>query len=163
MVTLGIPSSPFILGFVVQRVEYHWVYWILAIINAVQFILYIFFGPEIRYIGRRKDITPSMSTASTNRKEYLIFHRIDPEPLRLWDFIQPLTLFNRITVVVPAIAYAMVFAFSAVLTTVEIPQLLQEKFTLSTQGIGLQFLPIMIGSVLGEQVGGPLSDFLMKK
>ncbi|KAF3400642.1 hypothetical protein DPV78_005884 [Talaromyces pinophilus] len=161
MVTLGIPSSPFILGFVVQRVEYHWVYWILAIINAVQFILYIFFGPETRYIGRRKDITPS--TGSTIRKEYLTFHRIDPEPLRLWDFIQPFTLFNRITVVVPAIAYAMVFVFSAVLTTVEIPQLLQEKFALSTQGIGLQFLPIMIGSVLGEQAGGPLSDFLMKK
>lgn len=161
MLTLGIPSSPFILGFVVQRVDYHWVYWILAIINAVQFILYIFFGPETRYIGRREDISPS--TASTIRKEYLTFRRIDPEPLRLWDFIQPLTLFNRVTVVVPAIAYAMVFVFSAVLTTVEIPQLLQEKFALSTQGVGLQFLPIMIGSILGEQAGGPLSDFLMKK
>lgn len=32
MVTLGVPSAPFIFGFVVQRVGYRWIYWTLAIV-----------------------------------------------------------------------------------------------------------------------------------
>jgi MFS family permease len=31
LLTLGIPLSPFIFGFVAQRVGYRWIYWILAI------------------------------------------------------------------------------------------------------------------------------------
>lgn len=34
MVTLGVPISPFIFGFVAQRVSYRWIYWILAIVST---------------------------------------------------------------------------------------------------------------------------------
>jgi MFS family permease len=34
LVTLGVPFSPFIFGFVAQRVNYRWIYWILAIVRA---------------------------------------------------------------------------------------------------------------------------------
>jgi MFS family permease len=34
MVTLGVPIGPFIFGFVVQRVDYRWIYWILAIVSV---------------------------------------------------------------------------------------------------------------------------------
>ncbi|KIM94313.1 hypothetical protein OIDMADRAFT_45739 [Oidiodendron maius Zn] len=150
MVTLGVTTSPLIFGFVTQYVkDYHWIYWILAITNAVQFILYIFFGPETLF--------------TTFYKRYITFCRIDPRPLCLREFIQPLFLITRVSVAIPAVAYAMVFVFAAVLTTVEIPQLLQEKFNLSAQGIGLQFIPLIIGSVLGEQVGGKLSDLWMNR
>jgi MFS family permease len=33
MVTLGVPSAPFIFGFVVQRVGYRWIYWTLSIVR----------------------------------------------------------------------------------------------------------------------------------
>lgn len=33
MVTLGVPISPFIFGFVALRVGYRWIYWILAIVS----------------------------------------------------------------------------------------------------------------------------------
>jgi MFS family permease len=33
MVTLGVPSAPLIFGFVVMRVGYRWIYWILAIVS----------------------------------------------------------------------------------------------------------------------------------
>jgi MFS family permease len=33
MVTLGVPTGPFIFGFVTQRVGYRWIYWILAIVS----------------------------------------------------------------------------------------------------------------------------------
>jgi MFS family permease len=35
MVTLGVPVSPFIFGFVTNDVGYRWIYWILAIVSLV--------------------------------------------------------------------------------------------------------------------------------
>jgi MFS family permease len=32
LVTIGVPVSPFLMGFVAQRVGYRWIYWILAIV-----------------------------------------------------------------------------------------------------------------------------------
>lgn len=33
LITLGVPVSPFIFGFVAQRVGYRWIFWILAIVS----------------------------------------------------------------------------------------------------------------------------------
>ncbi|KAJ6086562.1 hypothetical protein N7467_005476 [Penicillium canescens] len=156
MVTLGVPVGPFIFGFVVQRVGYRWIYWILAITNAVELILYIFFGPETRYIGA--DIH---SKSSAFKTEYMSLRRIDPTPMKMREFWHPLTLFTNIPVLLAAIAYSMVFLFASVLNSVEVPQLLQSKFELNAQQLGLQFLGLIIGSLLGEQLGGFMSDMWM--
>lgn len=62
---------------------------------------------------------------------------------------------------IPAVTYAIVFAFTSVLITVEIPQLFVPKFEFNPQQIGLQFLGNIIGSVLGEQIAGRGSDWWM--
>lgn len=36
MVTLGVPIGPFIFGFVAQRVDYRWIYWVLAIVSSTK-------------------------------------------------------------------------------------------------------------------------------
>ena len=122
--------------------------------NACQFILYIFLGPETRYIE-------GSSTASPFQRQYLHIRRIDPRPLRVDEFTHPLSLFCNIPVLLAAVAYAMVFVFASVLNSVEVPQLLQSKFELNAQQLGLQFLGLIIGSLLGEQLGGILSDLWM--
>ncbi|RLL93220.1 hypothetical protein CFD26_101575 [Aspergillus turcosus] len=157
MVTLGVPIGPFIFGFVAQRVGYRWIYWVLAITNAIQFILYLFLGPETRYIGTDN------SKQSTFQREYLSIRRIDPTPFTLREFYHPLTLFTNIPVLTAAAAYAMVFLFGSVLNSVEVPQLLQSKFNLNAQQLGLQFLGLIIGSLLGEQLGGHASDTWMAR
>ncbi|PYI16155.1 MFS multidrug transporter [Aspergillus japonicus CBS 114.51] len=158
MVTLGVPIGPFIFGFVTERVGYRWIFWILAITNAVEFLLYLPFGPETRYVGT--DL--HSSTTSTFKREYLtLFHRIDPTPFRAAEFYHPLTLFTNIPVLIASVAYAMVFLFGSVMNSVEVPQLLQVKFGLNAQQLGLQFLGLIIGSLLGEQLGGVLSDTWM--
>lgn len=156
MVTLGVPAAPFIFGFVAQRVSYRWIYWVLAITNGVQLIFYAFLGPETRYI--RKGVEHH---GSTRKQEYFTFGRIDSTPFRVWDFIEPLRFVTKPCVIIPAAAYSMVFLFASVLITVEIPQLFGEKFQFDTQQLGYQFLGTIIGSVVGEIVGGPLSDFWM--
>ncbi|KAL4896853.1 major facilitator superfamily domain-containing protein [Aspergillus ambiguus] len=156
MVTLGVPVGPLIFGFVANRAGYHWIFWLLAIINGGQFILYLFFGPETRYLGGAEN-------SSEFRMQYLSIRRIDPTPLKLSEFIHPLTLAAKPNVMIPAVVYAMVFLFGSVLVTVEVPQLLQEKFGLNAEQLGLQFLGVIIGTVLGEQIGGSMSDYWMNR
>jgi hypothetical protein len=93
--------------------------------------------------------------------QFWSFRRINPATFRFEDFIHPLRLAGRITVLIPAIAYAITFGFSVVLVPVELPAVLQEKFGLSTSALGLQFLGLLIGSLLGEQLGGSMSDMWM--
>lgn len=50
LITLGVPISPFLFGFVALRVDYRWIYYVLAITNGVQLVLYTFLGPETRYL-----------------------------------------------------------------------------------------------------------------
>ncbi|KFY78553.1 hypothetical protein V499_02297 [Pseudogymnoascus sp. VKM F-103] len=146
LVTIGVPLSPFIFGFVAER------------INGVQFILYLFLGPETRYI--RNGVTHH---GSDFKQEYLQFSCIDPSPISAYEFIQPLFLSRKLCILLPAIAYAMTFLFCSVLVTVELPQLFGEKFHFNDQQLGLQFLGLIIGSVIGEQLGGILSDTWMNR
>lgn len=69
---------------------------------------------------------------------------------------------TRPSIVIPTCAYAMIFLFCNIMTTVEIPALLQTKFELNTEQVGLQFLGMVIGSIIGEQMGGSLSDYWMR-
>ncbi|RHZ46621.1 putative MFS multidrug transporter [Aspergillus thermomutatus] len=163
MVTLGVPTGPFIFGFVAQRVGYRWIYWVLAITNAVQFLLYLFFGPETRYTGTDLGSSSSSSSSSAFQREYLSLRRIDPTPFTVREFYHPLTLFTNPPVLIAACAYAMVFLFGSVLNSVEVPQLLQSKFALNAQQLGLQFLGLIVGSLLGEQLGGSASDAWMAR
>ncbi|ODM14492.1 hypothetical protein SI65_10114 [Aspergillus cristatus] len=156
MVTLGIPIGPLIFGFVANRVGYVWIYWILAITNGCQFILYIFLGPETRYVESNKT-----GSVSDFQRQYIRLGRIDPQPFTLNEFIHPLSLFRRIPVMLAAVAYGMVFLFASVMNSIEIPQLLQHKFELNAEQLGLQFLGLIIGTLLGEQLGGIMSDLWM--
>jgi hypothetical protein len=124
----------------------------------VQFITYLFLGPETLYM---RNVVRHNTSAF--KQEYLNFKRIDPAPLKLVEFIQPLFLFRYTSIWVPTVAYSIVFNFCSVLLTVEIPQLLIPKFGLNPQELGLQFLGIMIGLVIGEQFGGRISDLWMNK
>lgn len=153
LVTIGVPVSPFIFGFVAERVDYRWIYYILAITNGVQFILYTFFGPETRYL--REGVR---HTGSSFKQKYFTFARLDPSPLKVWDFFQPLGFAAKPCVMIPAAAYSMIFLFGSILPTIEIPQLFPEEFEFNAQQVGLQFLGLIIGSVIGEQVGGLISD-----
>ncbi|KAJ4363514.1 hypothetical protein N0V83_009809 [Neocucurbitaria cava] len=161
MITIGIPLAPLIFGFVTFRVGYRWIYWILAIINGVQLVLYSLFGPETRFI-RHNHAQHAISGFAAFKESYLKFRRIDPTPITLVEFISPLRLFKYPCVVIPAVAYAMVFLFGSVLCTVEIPQLFAEKFHFNAQQIGLQFIGLIIGSIIGEQIGGHSSDLWMR-
>lgn len=52
----------------------------------------------------------------------------------------------------------MIFLWGSIVLTIEIPQAFPEKFGFNTQQVGLQFIGVIVGSVIGEQIGGLISD-----
>ncbi|KAJ5248606.1 hypothetical protein N7468_000057 [Penicillium chermesinum] len=149
MVTIGVPISPFLFGFLALRISYRWIYWVLAITNAVQLLLYFVFGAETLYL--REEGFPKRATTADNT--LFSFRRIDPTPPAL-----PLAYATKPCVIIPAAAYAMVFLWGGIMLTIQTSQIFPEQFGFNTQQVGLQFLGIIIGSVLGEQIGGLISD-----
>jgi MFS family permease len=59
---------------------------------------------------------------------------------------------------IPAFSYSMVFLLAGVFISIEIPQLFVEQFGFTAEQIGLQNISIIIGTLIGEQIGGFMSD-----
>lgn len=129
--------------------------------NAVQFILYFFLGPESRYL-RGSERTEEERNRPAAKAQYWSFRRIDKSPMTVYDFVEPLTHAAHPCVVLPAVAYAMEFLWTSIMVTVEIPQLFPELFGFNTQQNGLQMIAIIVGTIIGEQIGGRVSDMWMK-
>ena len=157
--TLGVPLAPFLFGFAAQRINYRWVYYILAITNAIQLVLYTFLGPETLYIRNKSDV----SHISQRKRKCLPIRRIDPTPFTVHELFHPLSYFFSGPVFIASAAYAMCFLFGSVLPSVEIPQLFEARFGFNTEQLGLQFIGLIIGAILGEQIGGQASDTWMKQ
>lgn len=149
LATLGPSLGPFIAGFIAQNLGWRWIFWILAIINGAQAICYFLFGAETRYIPHPTNEfghQPKRSWA----QNLFYFRRIDPKPLTTRDFLGPLLLAGRLTVIVPTVAYSVVFCFTNVMMAIEIPQTMGQKFELNAQQIGYQFGGMIIGYVLSK-------------
>ena len=101
------------------------------------------------------------SSTLSLRARYVGIHRLSQKPLKPGDFLKPLTVSRHHVIWVITIAYSVIFNFAFVLLTVEIPQIYEINFHLNTQQIGLQFLGMIIGGILGEQAAGRLSDLMM--
>lgn len=126
-------------------------------VNLAQFVLYFFLSPETNFDPTLDSFRQKFSFHA----RYFGPRRFSQKPLRLVDFILPLYVGRHHTVWITTAAYAVVFNFAFVLLTVELPQIFGEKFHFNTQQIGLQFLGLIIGGIIGEQAAGPLGDFAM--
>jgi hypothetical protein len=91
------------------------------------------------------------------------FSRIDKTPFSFLDCLAPFYICMHLKILIPACAYALVFCYANIAIIVEMPIIFGEKFGLDAQSIGLQYIALIIGSVLGEQLSGPLSDAFLNR
>ncbi|KAJ5903294.1 hypothetical protein N7504_005677 [Penicillium tannophilum] len=157
LTTAGTPMGPLIMGFVVKHIGVQWIFWIFAIINFCQFALYIAIGDETIFdpsYGRQK-----LRSGTFSR---MFPRRITTRQFQLRDILAPFSLARHPRVLIPACAHAITFCYANIALIVEMPIAFGEKFHFDAQQIGLQFIAIIIGCVLGEQVSGPMSDWFLK-
>ncbi|RAK93809.1 MFS transporter [Aspergillus costaricaensis CBS 115574] len=161
MTILGTPAGPFIMGFVVQHIRVEFIFWIFAIINFLQAVAYICLGGEtLRVREPENDADAAEEKVSIFRG--LLPKRLDARPIRISDFVSPFRLAKNPRILIAALATAITFCYANIVFVVEMPLTFGEKFHLDAQQTGLQFIPIIIGCVIGEQIGGPMSDYFMK-
>ncbi|KAE8384456.1 MFS general substrate transporter [Aspergillus alliaceus] len=160
LLTLGTPAGPLIMGFVSGHLGWHWVFWILAIVNFVQFMLYVLLGDETIYPEEGVPQTRPGSPGSFFNK--FIPRRLDPRPLTAYHFIEPLLASRHPRVIIPIIAQTIVFCYGNIALIVEMPIAFGDKFQLDEQQVGLQFIGIIIGCLMGEQLAGPTLDWFLR-
>lgn len=116
--------------------------------NGVQFVCYLFFSPETKYV-RNTDLStdePAAPQQNTFKSRYLSFGKIPGTPaLNVQDFYYPVILLKELSVSIPTLAHSVMFAFCSVLICVEIPGLLGVKFNLNFEAIGLNFISNIVG------------------
>lgn len=156
MTTIGTPAGPFFMGFVVKHIGVQWIFWIFAIINFCQFLLYLAIGDETIY-------NPDNVRRQVGILGKMIPRKITSRSLSFRDFVAPLKMVKYPRVVIAACAHAVTFCYGNIALIVEMPIVFGERFNFDAQQIGLQFIAIIIGCVLGEQVSGPMSDWFLRR
>lgn len=154
MLTVGTPSGPFLMGFVEKYAATRWIYWTFAIMNFCTVIAWLF-ADETLY-----DRTGQIN--SSQIKSRFRLRPLVPGKINWWEIVTPLKRGLDYRVLIVSCSYAIVFCYANIALVVEMPQVYGSKFNLDAEGIGLQFIAIIIGSVLGEILAGPLSDYWMK-
>ncbi|KAJ5759019.1 hypothetical protein N7520_006175 [Penicillium odoratum] len=141
MVSIGAPLGGVIGGPVVRYAGWQWVMWLTAITNAVQAICFILTCPETSYSHRKHGRTR----------------------LRLQYFLEPFLILQAPYIVLVAFAYGVTFAIVSVGLAAIVPIALEKQYGFGPVAQGLFFLGPLIGAVIGEQLAGPGSDWIMKR
>ncbi|KPV74750.1 uncharacterized protein RHOBADRAFT_53698 [Rhodotorula graminis WP1] len=169
--SLGPPVAPLLMGPLVYHTNWQWTFYLMALINLGQFVLYMFLGPETAGFKRPVRGGPGapapLAEPVPHKTPYwrllFTFHRVSAEP---WsrlplEVVRPFTMALSLPVLLPTLAYAVVFSYTNVLLTVEIPALLGRKYELNAQQTGIQFVAAVVGAILGEIIAGRGSDTWM--
>ncbi|TQS31842.1 hypothetical protein Golomagni_07866 [Golovinomyces magnicellulatus] len=159
---LGTSAGPLIMGFVVQYTRVEFIYWIFAGMNLLLALGYVLLGIETRRAPEGTRGAEDFASPVHSFAQRLRPRRIDPRPIKASDFVVPLRLVKNPRILMSALATTVSFCYANIVLVVEMPIAFGEKFHLDAQATGLQFIPVIIGCVIGEQVGGPLSDYFMK-
>ncbi|KAF7982219.1 hypothetical protein HWV62_29414 [Athelia sp. TMB] len=159
LVTCGPILGPVCAGYLVQYKGWRASFYLLAGIHFALFFAHLAFGPETLYPNR---LAPGETLHDEEEvstfQQYFGFRVYRKERIHFMEIVRPLFMVIRPVVLFPALAYAITFSYTNVLMTVYVPQLFGEIFHLEAGQVSLQFLALLVGAVLGEQIAGFGSD-----
>ena len=141
MVSIGAPLGAVIGGPVVYYIGWRWTLWVTAIMSGVQTIVFSLTCPETSYEHRQ--------------------HR--HRPLRLQYAFEPILILQAPHIVFIALACGVTFAIVSVGLATIVPIALEKIYGFGAVAQGLFFLGPLIGALLGEQLAGPGSDWIMNR
>lgn len=141
MVSIGAPLGGVIGGPVVRYAGWQWTLWLTAIMNAVQAVAFILTCPETSFQHRKYG----------NSK------------LRFRYVLEPFLILQAPHIVLVAFAYGVTFAIVSVGLATIVPIALEKIYGFGAVAQGLFFLGPLIGALIGEQLAGPGSDWMMRR
>jgi multidrug resistance protein len=161
--TIGPPLGALLGGICVYQTDnWRWSYWLLLIYIAFTLVFVILFCPETLYV-RDQAGSSNVENSSDFVNKYIKVRRIKKTPFRWYELVEPFIWAKYLPVAVAFFAHGMCNSLTSPGITIILPKNYEEIFGFNVQQVALQYLALMVGLLIGEQIGGPLSDFLMNR
>ncbi|KAH8804875.1 major facilitator superfamily domain-containing protein [Xylogone sp. PMI_703] len=160
--TMCFAVSPYIAvvldGIITLYAGWRWMMWLTFLLWCPMIILSVVCLPESLYYRENLSIQPVPEMES-------YIHRLRLRKfngnLTLKSFYKPFLLWKYPSIMFPAIYYGNLFGFCAFGTLGILPLAFVEIYGFGPLEQGLMAIPLLIGTVLGEPLGGPLSDWMV--
>ncbi|KAI0889348.1 major facilitator superfamily domain-containing protein [Annulohypoxylon maeteangense] len=160
----GAHAGPIIGGYLAQKAGVRWCYYLPAIVNSVAFVIMLFALPETLFsrskenLARHKERTYPQMLFSFSRNALL------DRRLHIRDLVRPFEMLKYPSISLTFIYYIVSFCFSSILPAVTVAILFTNIYHFQSGVIGLMLgLPLLIGSMLGEIMSGPFSDWVVHR
>lgn len=150
---LGTTVGPILMGFVVYRAGVKWVYGVFALLNATMVIGWVF-SDETKY---NKEYITKKAMLSGIRKCFYVA-KTEERSLTWRNFAAPFKHAKNFRIVIVSITAAVSFAYGNIVFSVETPAIFIRLFHLDAQMLALQFIPMVVGTLIGEVIAGHCSD-----
>ncbi|KAF2724795.1 MFS general substrate transporter, partial [Polychaeton citri CBS 116435] len=153
MVTAGPAIGALIGGFLVEAMGWRWTFFLSAIINGAEAVLYALTFPETHWADSRP----------IPLRERFGFYMNREAKLSVMDFFRPVLFLQNPAMVLMILLYGCSFGFISVGLSITLPQVFIPVYNFSPSATGLVFISYIIGALLGGQVGGRMSDMIMNR
>lgn len=160
--TNGAHLAPVIGGYLAQKAGVRWCFYLPALVNSASFIVMVFALPETLFsrseqsLARHKERTYTEMLFSFRRNALL------DRKVHVMDVVRPFQMLKYPSISLTFIYYIVSFAFSSILPAVTVAIMFTKIYHFQTGAIGLMLgIPLLIGSMLGELLSGPFSDWVM--
>lgn len=161
--TVGPSLGPLLASFAVYHTDnWRWAFWVIVILCFFNFGFALLFCPETLYI-RESTTQDPMQREYSWKDQYLHVRRRNRAPFNLYEFVEPFVWGLYLPIFAAYFAHGICNSMANPGINIILPKVYKEVYGFNVQQVGLQYLSMMVGLVLGEQLGGPLSDLFMKR
>ncbi|KAL1391865.1 major facilitator superfamily domain-containing protein [Phyllosticta capitalensis] len=162
---LGPAIGPFVGGFIVDKISWRWCFWVTSIINVCIQILGLFFlretyGPRLLALKARRlrleTGNPHLHTAHEAHYQGFSAHLLN-HLTRPWKLF-----FTKALLLILAIHTAFNYGTIYLIISTS-PNLWKEHYHFTPSRASLHYLSLALGTLLGSQLFGPVSDRLYRR
>ncbi|KAK8169521.1 major facilitator superfamily domain-containing protein [Phyllosticta citrichinensis] len=162
---LGPAVGPFVGGFIVEHTSWRWTFWVTSIVNVLIQILGLFFlretyGPRLLALKARRlrheTGNPHLHTAHEARYQGFSAHLLN-HLTRPWKLF-----FTKALLMILAIHTAYNYGTIYLIISTS-PNLWKDHCHFSPSRASLHYLSLALGTLLGSQLFGPVSDRLYRR
>ncbi|KAI2463288.1 major facilitator superfamily domain-containing protein [Annulohypoxylon bovei var. microspora] len=162
--TNGAHVGPIIGGYLAQKAGVRWCYYLPAIVNSVAFVVMFFALPETLFSRSKENLASHKERTYPQMLFNFSRNTLLDRNIHLRDLVRPFEMLKYPSVLLTFIYYIVSFSFSSILPAVTVAILFTNTYHFQSGAIGLMLgLPLLIGSMLGEIMSGPFSDWIMHR
>lgn len=160
--TAGGHLAPTFGGYIYKRMDWHWCFYVPAIISGVLLVVFALTVPETLYSRSVESLQqPQMSEY---QKERIRKRRYESRRMKFANFTRQFKMLRYPSVLLPALFYAVASGYGNMVFVLSSPILFRRVYHFHTYQIGLLLgLPLTLGSFIGEFGAGGFSDFVMRR